>query len=68
MEKLHLNQILLEMDGFKQNESVIVIAATHRSDILERALVRPGRFDRRITIDLPLGATEQVSEEIEEKT
>jgi cell division protease FtsH len=48
-----LNQILAEMDGFSQNESVVVIAATNRPDVLDPALVRPGRFDRRITLDLP---------------
>jgi cell division protease FtsH len=48
-----LNQILAEMDGFSPNESVIVMAATNRPDILDPALVRPGRFDRRITLDLP---------------
>jgi cell division protease FtsH len=48
-----LNQILSEMDGFSPNESVVVMAATNRPDILDPALVRPGRFDRRITLDLP---------------
>ena len=48
-----LNQILVEMDGFEQNEKVIVMAATNRPDVLDPALLRPGRFDRRITIDLP---------------
>jgi len=48
-----LNQILSEMDGFAPHESVVVIAATNRPDILDPALVRPGRFDRRITLDLP---------------
>ena len=48
-----LNQILVEMDGFEQNEKVIVIAATNRPDVLDPALLRPGRFDRRVTIDLP---------------
>jgi cell division protease FtsH len=48
-----LNQLLTEMDGFEPNESVIVIAATNRPDILDPALLRPGRFDRRITVDLP---------------
>ncbi len=48
-----LNQILVEMDGFEPNEKLIVIAATNRPDVLDRALLRPGRFDRRVTIDLP---------------
>jgi cell division protease FtsH len=48
-----LNQILVEMDGFDENVNVIVIAATNRPDILDPALLRPGRFDRRITLDLP---------------
>lgn len=48
-----LNQILSEMDGFHPNESVIVIAATNRPDVLDSALLRPGRFDRHITVDRP---------------
>ncbi len=48
-----LNQILVEMDGFEPNESVIVMAATNRPDVLDPALLRPGRFDRRVTIDPP---------------
>lgn len=48
-----LNQILVEMDGFEPSEKVIVMAATNRPDVLDPALVRPGRFDRRVTIDLP---------------
>tara|TARA_Y100000590_G_scaffold141998_1_gene162891 strand:+ start:9051 stop:10892 length:1842 start_codon:yes stop_codon:yes gene_type:complete len=48
-----LNQILVEMDGFDSTTNVIVIAATNRPDILDPALLRPGRFDRRVTIDLP---------------
>jgi len=48
-----LNQILSEMDGFTQNESVIVMAATNRPDVLDPALLRPGRFDRHIVVDRP---------------
>lgn len=48
-----LNQILVEMDGFDPSEKVIVMAATNRPDVLDPALLRPGRFDRRVTIDLP---------------
>lgn len=48
-----LNQILVEMDGFETNTSVIVIASTNRPDVLDPALLRPGRFDRRVTMDLP---------------
>lgn len=48
-----LNQILVEMDGFTPNEQIIVMAATNRPDVLDPALVRPGRFDRRVVLDLP---------------
>jgi cell division protease FtsH len=48
-----LNQILVEMDGFEPNQKVVVMAATNRPDVLDPALLRPGRFDRRVTIDLP---------------
>lgn len=48
-----LNQILVEMDGFEQGTNVIVLAATNRADVLDSALQRPGRFDRRVNIDLP---------------
>lgn len=48
-----LNQILVEMDGFSPNEQLIVMAATNRPDILDPALVRPGRFDRRVALELP---------------
>ncbi|MBI5758173.1 MAG: ATP-dependent zinc metalloprotease FtsH, partial [Planctomycetales bacterium] len=51
-----LNQILSEMDGFQQTESVIVLAATNRPDVLDPALLRPGRFDRHVTIDRPTKA------------
>jgi cell division protease FtsH len=48
-----LNQILVEMDGFETDTNIIVLAATNRPDILDPALLRPGRFDRRVTLDLP---------------
>ena len=48
-----LNQLLTEMDGFKENKGVIVVGATNRADILDRALLRPGRFSRQITVGLP---------------
>ena len=48
-----LNQLLVEMDGFAENEGVIVLAATNRPDILDKALLRPGRFDRQIVVSAP---------------
>ena len=48
-----LNQLLVEMDGFEQNEAIIIIAATNRPDVLDPALLRPGRFDRQIVVPLP---------------
>jgi cell division protease FtsH len=48
-----LNQLLVEMDGFEANESIIIMAATNRPDILDPALLRPGRFDRQIVVDRP---------------
>ncbi len=56
-----LNQMLVEMDGFSENEGVIVIAATNRPDVLDPALLRPGRFDRQITVSLPdMNGREQI--------
>ena len=58
-----LNQLLVEMDGFSANEGVIVLAATNRPDILDKALLRPGRFDRQIVVSSPdVGAREQILE------
>lgn len=48
-----LNQLLIEMDGFDGNENIIVIAATNRSDVLDPALLRPGRFDRKVLVGRP---------------
>jgi len=48
-----LNQLLVEMDGFESNEGVILMAATNRPDVLDPALLRPGRFDRRVVVGLP---------------
>lgn len=48
-----LNQLLTEMDGFEDNAGIIIIAATNRADVLDAALLRPGRFDRQVTVDLP---------------
>ena len=56
-----LNQLLVEMDGFEENSAVILIAATNRPDILDPALLRPGRFDRRVTVDRPdVGGREKI--------
>jgi len=58
-----LNQLLVEMDGFGTNEGVIVLAATNRSDVLDKALLRPGRFDRQIVVSAPdVKAREQILE------
>merc|ERR1712112_228038 len=48
-----LNQLLVEMDGMSSTSNVILLASTNRADVLDKALLRPGRFDRHITIDLP---------------
>lgn len=56
-----LNQLLVEMDGFSMNEGIIVMAATNRPDILDPALLRPGRFDRQIVVSMPdIGAREEI--------
>ncbi|MDO4429307.1 MAG: ATP-dependent zinc metalloprotease FtsH [Atopobiaceae bacterium] len=56
-----LNQLLVEMDGFEDNSAVILVAATNRPDILDPALLRPGRFDRRVTVDRPdVGGREKI--------
>jgi len=56
-----LNQILVEMDGFQPNSGVIVMAATNRPDVLDKALLRPGRFDRQVVIDMPdIAAREEI--------
>ncbi|NLC87979.1 MAG: ATP-dependent metallopeptidase FtsH/Yme1/Tma family protein [Clostridiaceae bacterium] len=58
-----LNQLLVEMDGFAENEGVIVLAATNRPDVLDKALLRPGRFDRQIVVSAPdVKAREQILE------
>ena len=58
-----LNQLLVEMDGFTANEGVIVLAATNRPDVLDKALLRPGRFDRQIVVSNPdVKAREQILE------
>lgn len=63
-----LNQILVEMDGFEQGTNVIVMAATNRPDVLDPALLRPGRFDRRVTLDVPdMKAREEILEVHSEK-
>lgn len=53
MREQTLNQLLVEMDGFETNEGIIVMAATNRPDVLDPALLRPGRFDRQIVVDHP---------------
>ena len=56
-----MNALLVEMDGFDTNEGVILVAATNRPDVLDPALLRPGRFDRRVVVDRPdLRGREQI--------
>lgn len=62
-----LNQILAEMDGFGTGESVVVLAATNRPDVLDSALTRPGRFDRQVTMDLPMVKSREAILEIHSK-
>ena len=63
-----LNQILVEMDGFDGETNVIVLAATNRADVLDPALLRPGRFDRRVTITLPERKTKRMNDHEKELT
>ena len=55
-----LNQLLVEMDGMASREGVLVLASTNRADVLDKALLRPGRFDRHIMLDLPTFEERQV--------
>ena len=55
-----LNQILTEMDGFDNETNLIIMAATNRVDVLDKALLRPGRFDRKVTINLPTQADREL--------
>lgn len=64
-----LNQLLVEMDGFESNEGVIIIAATNRPDVLDPALLRPGRFDRQVIVPIPdVGGRKQILEIYAKKT
>ena len=56
-----LNQILVEMDGFDNDTNIIIIAATNRPDILDPALLRPGRFDRKVVMDNPMSRDGKIS-------
>ena len=59
-----LNALLAEMSGFKDNDGIIVIAATNRIDVLDEALLRPGRFDRQIAVDLPDGKNKPINKDV----
>ena len=56
-----LNQLLVEMDGFDTNEGVIIIAATNRPDVLDPALLRPGRFDRQVVVSNPIRKLKKIN-------
>src|SRR5437016_8421806 len=62
-----LNQLLSEMDGFDRSDLVVVMAATNRPDVLDAALLRPGRFDRRVVVDLPEAAARRAILEVHTK-